>query len=185
MQSFPKDCAMFNKKLRSNLGRLIRTKRLQCLKPCPVNKSFHVRFKCKCPRGTRFGAVSAAYRMCKTPVPPSCGLNRQFRAGTYCRCPRGSKKVRARHHLFRICRPANRPGMCGCYNLRSLCGKLGGRPRGYASHGLFCVIRNQPAHAVGTLSYRMQSFPKDCAMFNKKLRSNLGRLIRTKRLTCR
>ncbi len=107
------DCGMFMKKLGNTLGKEMKRRKLllnsKCqplgtMKLCPVNKSFHVRYKCKCPKGTRFGAVSAAYRMCKTLVPPSCGVNRQFKAGTYCRCPRGTKMARARHHLFRICK---------------------------------------------------------------------------------
>ena len=154
-------------------------------KLCPVNKSFHVKYKCKCPKGTRYGAVSAAYRMCKTLLPPSCGVNRQFRAGTYCRCPKGTRVTRAAHHLFRICQPIARRGYCGCYNLRALCAKLRGAPRAFPRYGLFCVIKNQSASYVHTLSYRMQDFPKDCVMFRRKLGNNLGKLIRSKRLTCR
>ena len=111
MQDFPKDCAMFNKKLKSKLGQLIKKK------------------------------------------------------GLTCRAPKAKP-------------------MCGCYHLRPLCRKLGGSPRGFASHGLFCVIKKQPAHSVHTLSYRMQDFPKDCGMFNKKLKSKLGRLIQSKGLVC-
>lgn len=35
----------------------------------------------------------------------------------------------------------------------------------------------QSADAVSTLSYRMQEFPRDCEMFNKKLADNLGKRI--------
>ena len=76
------------------------------VKICPVNKSFHV--KCKCPKGTRYGAVSAAYRMCKTLKPPPCRKG-AFRRGTYCACPKGTRLARAKHHLFVYCKPVAKP----------------------------------------------------------------------------
>ena len=114
MQDFPKDCAMFGKKLRSNLGKLIKARRLTC----------------------------------------------------------GAK-------------PAARRGYCGCYNLPRLCSMLRGSVRTYPRYGTHCVIKNQSASYTHTLSYRMHSYPQDCVMFGKKLRSNLGKLLRSKRITCR
>ena len=76
------------------------------------------------------------------------------------------------------------PTMCGCYNLNDLCAKLGGQPQGFASHGLYCVINKQSADSVGSLSYRMQDAAKDCAMFDKKMDSNLGKLVAEKKATC-
>lgn len=76
------------------------------------------------------------------------------------------------------------PNSCGCYKLRDLCGPIGGKAESFPHYGLYCVVNGQSADAVSSLSYRMQDFPKDCEMFNKKLQSNLGALITQKGQQC-
>lgn len=80
--------------------------------------------------------------------------------------------------------PAADAQSCGCYELRELCGKVGGVSKTFASYGQYCVIDGQSADNVGTLSYRMQDFPADCEMFDKKLASNLGQRIKDRGLEC-
>lgn len=77
------------------------------------------------------------------------------------------------------------PAMCGCHDLRELCAKLGGKAEAFPSHGLYCVINGQSADSVASLSYRMQEVPKDCDMFNKKMASNLGKLVTQKQAQCK
>jgi hypothetical protein len=71
------------------------------------------------------------------------------------------------------------PLMCGETDIRCLCPELGGQAQGFASHGLYCVIAGQSADSVNSLSYRMEA-ASDCAMFDKKMASKLGELVKSK-----